>query len=332
MFIRFGYEIGISCEQPTPMMTYLSVDRARRGDIVSERGPVCVPPIKMTEIIDPFGNGCMRMVVPPGTLTLSYDAVIRDSGRPDFVNMKADAVPVEKLPAACLPYLSASRYCESDRFGALAWRLFGQIESGWARVQAICDYVHERLTFSYGYTAVMRTAMEAHEERAGVSRDYAHLAVALCRAMNIPARYVNGYMGDIGVNADPAPMDFNAWFEVYLEDRWYTFDARHNARRIGRIAVARGRDAADIPLIQTFGKHELTTFKVWTYLEEDTTLTKPRVRSEVSLINPWFSEQWSRHIRERALSGEHLKAGRPYRSTADFALVKFFPCRAKCRK
>lgn len=305
MFIRFGYEIGISCDQPTPMMTYLSVDRSRRADIVSERGPICTPHIRTGEITDPFGNLCLRMVVPEGGMKLSYDAVIRDSGRPDVVDPSADAVPVEKLPSVCLPYLSASRYCETDRFGTLAWRLFGEVDPGWARVEAICDYVRDRLIFSYGYTSILRTAMEAHEERAGVCRDYAHLAITLCRAMNMPARYVNGYMGDIGVDADPAPMDFNAWFEVYLQDRWYTFDARHKTRRIGRIAVARGRDAADIPLIQTFGKHELTTFKVWTYPEASGALTKTHRQKDVSLLNPWFSEQWSTHVRERELSREH---------------------------
>ncbi|WEZ82751.1 transglutaminase family protein [Rhizobium sp. 32-5/1] len=299
MFIRFGYEIGIHCEQPTPMMTYLSIDRDRRHAVVSERGPIASPAISMSEISDPFGNTCMRMVVPEGGVHLSYDAVIRDSGAPDPVNLAVQAVPVEKLPAACLPYLSASRYCETDRFGSLAWRLFGEVEPGWARVQAICDYVHERLLFSYGYAATLRTAMEAHDERVGVSRDYAHLAVTLCRAMNMPARYVNGYMGDIGVPENPAPMDFNAWFEVYLGDRWYTFDARNNEPRIGRIAVARGRDAADIPLIQTFGKHELTTFTVWTCKETDAALTHSHKKADVSLVTPWFSERWTRHVQER---------------------------------
>lgn len=305
MFIRFGYEIGISCDQPTPMMTYLSVDRGRRFDIVSERGPISDPAVKIGEVTDPHGNVCMRMVVPAGGLHLSYDAVVRDSGRPDPVNPDAKAVPVEKLPSVCLPYLSASRYCETDRFAALAWRLFGDVEPGWSRVRAICDYVHDRLIFSYGYAPALRTAMEAHEERAGVCRDYAHLAVTFCRCMNMPARYVNGYMGDIGVAGDPAPMDFNAWFEVYLQDRWYTFDARHNIPRIGRIAVARGRDAADIPLIQTFGKHELTTFKVWTFAEETGAMTEPHSKPDVSLLNPWFSERWVRHVREREHSREH---------------------------
>ncbi len=299
MFVRFGYEIEIRCPQPTPLMTYLSVDRERRRDIISERGPMAKPALKMGEITDPFGNVCVRMVLPEGETTLSYDAVIRDNGRADRVFPEAAAVPVEKLPAACLPYLSASRYCETDRFGAIAWRYFGAIEPGWKRVQAICDYVHERLTFSYGYSAVMRTAMEAHDERSGVCRDYAHLAITLCRCMNMPARYVNGYLAQANADDNPAPMDFNSWFEVYLDDRWFTFDARNNVPMSGRIVAARGRDAADIPLIQTFGKHELTEFRVWTYRDADVALTEPPSHGEVSLLNPWFSERWARHVIER---------------------------------
>lgn len=301
MFIRFGYEIGICCAQPTPMMTYLSVDPARRQDIVSEHGVFSEPPVKISQISDPFGNISTRMMVPAGDFRLTHDAVIRDSGAADPVDKGAPAVPVEKLPASCLPFLTASRYCETDRFGTLAWHLFGEIEPGWSRVQAICDYVHERLTFSYGYCATLRTAMEAHEERAGICRDYAHLAVTLCRAMNMPARYVNGYLPDLGTRDNPAPMDFNAWFEVYLGDRWYTFDARHNSPRVGRIAVARGRDAADIPLIQTFGKHSLTTFRVWTYEDASAALNSRHSQPETSLLTPWFSDRWSRHVREREL-------------------------------
>ncbi|MBP1883722.1 transglutaminase-like domain-containing protein [Sinorhizobium mexicanum] len=299
MFIRFGYEIGVRCTQPTPMMTYLSVVPERRGNILRERGPVASPILAMEEITDPHGNACLRMVLHAGETKLSYDAVIKDDGRPDASDPLAEAVPVERLPAAWLPYLSASRYCEIDRLGALAWKLFGDVPAGWQRVQAICDYVHDRLVFSYGYAQAMRTALEAHEDRLGVSRDYAHLAIAFCRCMNMPARYVNGYMTNVGVPESPAPMDFNAWFEVYLGDGWYTFDAKNNARRIGRIPVARGRDAADIPLIQTFGKHELTAFTVWTSVETDVSLARSHRAADVSLLTPWFSETWSRHLQER---------------------------------
>jgi transglutaminase-like putative cysteine protease len=231
---------------------------------------------------------------------MRYDAVVEDSGLPDLRNASAGEVPVDRLPSDALVYLLPSRYCETEHLSDFAWRRFGEIEPGWARVQAICDYVHERLTFSYGYARATRTACQAHDERVGVCRDFAHLAVALCRCLNIPARYVNGFMGDIGVPPDPAPMDFNAWFEAFIGGRWYTFDARHNKRRIGRIPVARGRDAADIPLFHTFGQHRLEMFNVWTY-EAKTRVARPQnVRQKHSLIEPWHSPFWATHSRHEA--------------------------------
>ncbi len=301
MLIRVGYEIAIRCNEPTPTTTYLNLESARISDIQCERGPTATPDVRIETFRDLFGNNCLRLVAPAGNLSLTYDAVVKDSGLPDPVDQDAKEVGVDKLPVECLAYLSASRYCETDELSNLAWDLFGQVQPGWGRVQAICDYVNQRLTFSYGFARATRTAAQAHEERAGVCRDFAHLAVAFCRCMNIPARYVNGYLGDIGVPADPAPMDFNAWFEVFLGGKWHTFDARHNQRRIGRIVVARGRDAADIPLIHTFGPHELTNFKVWTFEEQDPSFARQRFE-KVSLITPWFSPRWSRlsrHIRER---------------------------------
>lgn len=182
--------------------------------------------------------------------------------------MLARETPVDQLPDDILGYLLGSRYCETDHLSDKAWSLFGHLPAGWARVQAIVDYVHNRLSFGYGYARATRTAAQAHDERVGVCRDFAHLAITLCRCMNIPARYVNGYLGDIGVPADPAPMDFSAWMEVWLDGKWYTFDARHNKPRIGRVVIARGRDATDVPLLHTFGEHRLTFFKVWTYEQE----------------------------------------------------------------
>jgi transglutaminase-like putative cysteine protease len=183
---------------------------------------------------------------------------------PDKVNLTAAAVPVSELTPDVLPFLAASRYCETDLLSNFAWSHFGGIQGGWAKVQAICDFVHERLNFSYPNARETRTAANALEERSGVCRDFAHLAVTLCRCLNIPARFCNGYLGDIGVEPDPAPMDFNAWFEAYLEGGWYTFDARHNQPRIGRILISQGRDAADVAMITSFGPHKLTTFKVFT--------------------------------------------------------------------
>ena len=195
---------------------------------------------------------------------MTCDGVIQDDGRPDVMTADAPETPVPELPDDVLVYLLGSRYCETDKLSQIAWNLFGQTRPGWSRVQAICDFTHQRIAFGYKYARNTRTAYEAYEERVGVCRDYAHLAVALCRCMNIPARYGTGYLGDIGVPPDPEPMDFSAWFEAYLGGRWHTFDARHNFPRIGRILVARGRDAADTPLLNTFGPHLLQSFKVWT--------------------------------------------------------------------
>ncbi|MBX3569694.1 MAG: transglutaminase family protein [Rhizobiaceae bacterium] len=267
MHIRLGYEIAIDCPQPTPVIALLDIHADRQPDIKRQTRLLASPAIRTRPYTDLFGNACRRMVAPAGGVRLLYDAVIEDSGLPDEINPHAEQTPVERLPDDVLGYLLGSRYCETDHLSGLAWQLFGHLPSGWARVQAIVDYVHNRLSFGYGYARPTRTAAQAHEERVGVCRDFAHLAITLCRCMNIPARYVNGYLGDIGVPADPAPMDFSAWIEVYLGGKWYTFDARHNTPRIGRVVIARGRDATDVPLLHSFGPHTLSTFKVWTHEE-----------------------------------------------------------------
>jgi transglutaminase-like putative cysteine protease len=204
------------------------------------------------------------LTAPAGVASLRLQGVFRTDGREDEVDTAAEVVPVSNLPLDALPFLRPSRYCETDLLSDFAWANFGGVEGGWARVQAVCDFVHGRLRFSYPEARPTRTANEALAEGVGVCRDFTHLAIALCRCLNIPARYCNGYLGDIGVPPDPAPMDFNAWFEVYLGGRWFTFDARHNQPRIGRILIARGRDAADIPMIASFGSHWLTRFAVVT--------------------------------------------------------------------
>jgi transglutaminase-like putative cysteine protease len=221
-------------------------------------------PALVTEERDEFNNILTRVTAPAGPITLSTNFVIADSGLPDVQNWAVRQFEVQDLPGEALPFLLGSRYCETDRLGPLAWSLFGGTAPGWARVQAIVDYVHGRIQFGYHHARPTRTAEEAHEEGVGVCRDFAHLAVTLCRAMNIPARYCTGYLGDIGIPPVDAPMDFSAWFEVYLEGGWYTFDARHNKPRIGRIVIARGRDAMDVAMTHTFGTAWMTEFQVVT--------------------------------------------------------------------
>jgi transglutaminase-like putative cysteine protease len=263
MLIRYGYEMTFEVTQATPMVCLLTIHNERSGDIRRETFET-TPEVPVSSYFDMFGNACRRFVVPPEGLTIMADGVIKDSGRHDPVVPDAPEVPVAQLPDECLVYLLGSRYSETDRLSQVAWDTFGNTPRGWARVQAICDFVHGHMEFGYKHERATRTAFDAFNEKVGVCRDFAHLAVTLTRCMNIPARYVNGYLGDIGVPAEPSPMDFSAWFEAYLGGRWYSFDARHNVPRIGRIVLARGRDATDIPLVHSFGRHTLKGFKVWT--------------------------------------------------------------------
>lgn len=264
MLIRYGYDITVTCPQPTPMVCLLAVRDERAADMRAAEQLVTTPDVPTTSYRDLFGNTCRRMVAPAGDFSIWGDGTIWDGGRPDPVDWSAAEIPVAALPDACLVYLMGSRYCETDRLSQIAWDLFGQVGPGWARVQAVCDFTNRHITFGYHNARATRTAFEAYQERIGVCRDYAHLAIALLRCLNIPARYVNGYLGDIGVPIVD-PMDFSAWIEVYLGGRWLTFDPRNNVPRIGRIVVALGRDAADIPLINSFGPHVLRSFRVWAY-------------------------------------------------------------------
>jgi transglutaminase-like putative cysteine protease len=220
--------------------------------------------VPVREYTDGFGNRCRRLMVPTGGALFTNDMIVRDAGVPDQWDKDAPEVPPDDLPSEVIEYMLSSRYCEVDELSATAWSLFGNFAPGWNRVQQICNYVNAQIRFDYQFARNTRTAAQAMNERVGVCRDFTHLAIALCRAMNIPARYCNGFLGDIGVPPDPAPMDYNAWFEAYLGGKWYVFDARHNMPRIGRILVARGRDAADIPMIHTFGPHVLQRFEIVT--------------------------------------------------------------------
>ena len=264
MKIRAGYVISYDCPQPTPMILQLSVHPSRIGDLLTWDRMYFAPAIPVNTYHDSFGNFCHVIRAPAGRLTMSTDFLVQDNGEPDTLTPAAKQHPLEDLPVNVLIYLLGSRYCETDRLSNIAWSLFGKIPKGWSLVQAICDYVHDRITFSYAHASPTKTAFDVHTEKRGVCRDFAHLAIALCRCMNIPARYCTGYLGDIGVPIDPSPMDFSAWFEVYLGDRWYTFDARHNTPRIGRILMARGRDATDVAIVTSFGPCTMVSFKVIT--------------------------------------------------------------------
>jgi transglutaminase-like putative cysteine protease len=264
MRIRAGYEINYQCPQPTPMLLALSVHPSRMPDIIAEHEIRFIPEVPSTDYLDGFGNVITRVIAPAGTFTMAADFLINDSGLPDPVHPDAIQHRVEDLPNDVLVYLLGSRYCDTDKLHEMAWSLFGGTAPGWKRVQAIVDYVHDRVRFGYEHADSTRTAFDAHGGRFGVCRDFAHLSIALCRCMNIPARYCTGYLGDIGVPPVPFPMDFSAWFEVYLSGQWHTFDARHNTPRIGRIVMARGRDATDVAITTTFGPCSLTGFKVVT--------------------------------------------------------------------
>jgi transglutaminase-like putative cysteine protease len=279
MLIRYGYELILECGQPTLMVCLLDAHEDRAHEIIYDSGFKTWPATGSSTYKDGFGNQVRKFMAPAGALTIHRDSIITDKGEPNPVLQDVQEVPLDRVPNEFLTYLLGSRYCETDCLSQIAWDLFGKTPPGWRRVQAICDFVNGHVTFGYEYARSTRTAYETYQEKVGVCRDFSHLAVAFCRCMNIPARYLNGFLGDIGVPKDPAPMDYSACFEVYLEGGWYTFDARHNTQRIGRITVARGRDATDIPLVTSFGPHLLAQFKIWTDEVDQATLDELARRS-----------------------------------------------------
>lgn len=264
MKINIGFDIIYTCSQPTPMVLMLNIHPSRVADIIEPDVLNFNPNVLKTTYFDGFWNFCTRVVAPAGPFQISTSAIVLDSGLPDPQNPMAEETPVPVLPNEVLVYLLASRYCETDRLAPFAWSLFGNVTPGWSRVRAIVEFVHNTIEFGYHHANPTKSAFDVLQQRRGVCRDFAHLAIALCRCMNIPARYATGYLGDIGVVRDAAPMDFSAWFEAYLGDQWYTFDARHNTPRIGRVLMAYGRDAADVALTTSIGEVILTQFNVWT--------------------------------------------------------------------
>ncbi|QXQ07625.1 transglutaminase family protein [Sphingosinicellaceae bacterium] len=264
MLIRAGFTIAFSAEQQVPMLANLSVHASRNRDLRTAQRIMTTPDVPLYDYVDRFGNVCTRLTMPAGGIAINCGFVIEDPFEADLVAPGATQSPIEELPDDVLVYLLSSRYCETDRLSDAAWTLFGGVAPGWARIQAILDYTHDRIRFDYTKARPSKSAWDAHQEREGVCRDFAHLAITLCRCMNIPARYCTGYMGDMDLPAIVGDMDFSAWFEAYLGGRWYVFDARHNRPRKGRILMARGRDATDVALTTTFGFATLTKFEVYT--------------------------------------------------------------------
>jgi transglutaminase-like putative cysteine protease len=278
MLIRIGFEIIFDVPAPAPMSVVLSLHPDRDPSVRRAGGLQVEPRVPVAWFSDAFGNRCARLVAPTGRLVLWDDVIVADSGLPDVVEPEAQQVPVETLPSELIVYLLGSRYCEVDRLSDIAWELFRDTPPGWARVQAVCDWVHDNVRFDYQAARPTKTAYDVYEERVGVCRDFTHLALTFCRCLNIPARYVTGYLGDIGIPPQPYPMDFSGWFEAYLDGRWYTFDARHNTPRIGRVVMARGRDAVDVAITTSFGTSTLERFTVWTDEVDETELRKPSRR------------------------------------------------------
>ena len=266
MRIRIGHELTFDVPRPTAMllMLYVHPDVARA---LEQPEAIQADPVGSVEsFVDWFGNRAARIVAPVGALRLRYDNVVEAPGRPEPTIEGLPLRSVAELPPECWRYLLASRYCEVDRMSAIAWDLFGKTHETWERVQAVVDWVHDNVTFGYQFSRPTKTAFDVFTERQGVCRDFQHLAITFLRALNVPARYATGYLGDIGVPRDPNPMDFSAWLEAYLGDAWYTLDARHNEPRIGRVLMGRGRDAVDVALTTSFGSTTLTGFTVWTEL------------------------------------------------------------------
>ncbi|WP_237480467.1 transglutaminase-like domain-containing protein [Lichenibacterium dinghuense] len=264
MRIRLGCEMAFQLPNPTPIIMMLNVHHSRAGDLDSPDRIAVEPAVPIEGFRDGFGNWCTRVMAPAGRFAIRVDGVIRDAGDWDAVDTAAVQHRVEDLPTDVLGFLLPSRYCESDALSNEAWRLFGHTAPDWHRAKAIVDFVHGHIAFNYQNARNTRTAAEAYAEGTGVCRDFAHLAVAFCRAMNIPTRYCTGYISDIGLPPPYAPGDFAAWMECYLGGRWHMFDPRNNAPRKGRVLMAYGRDAADVALTHTFGSSWLQEFRVWT--------------------------------------------------------------------
>jgi transglutaminase-like putative cysteine protease len=278
MRIRVGYEFVYSFPQPTPLILTVSIHYSRASDLIVPDHLTTDPLVHVSTFRDGFGNLCSRIVAPAGQFRIKSTGLVRDSGLLDVIVPYAAQHAVKDLPEETLAFLLGSRYCETDLLSPVAWQLFGQSQRGWPLVQTICDYVHNRITFDYQNALSTRTAWQAYNGRLGVCRDFAHLAIAFCRCMNIPARYCTGYLGDAGTLPPYGVPDLAAWMEVYLGGEWYIFDPRNNVPRIGRVLIARGRDAADVAIATTFGPNMLESFKIWTDEVEESGAVIPALK------------------------------------------------------
>ncbi|MEY3866806.1 MAG: hypothetical protein RLZZ338_697 [Cyanobacteriota bacterium] len=264
MLIRLGYEWIFDVPSPTPVILKLYLHPSQLSKVKKPEKVKVEPETPIEEFIDEFGNQAGRLMLPPGRVRVHNETIISDSGEPDRVNLSAQEIPIEQLPVEVLPYLLASRYCEVDLLSEIAWELFGESPPGWGRVQAVCDWVHSHVDFGYEYASSTKTAYQVYQDSRAVCRDFMHLAMTFCRCLNIPARAATGYLGNIRMPPSSAPIDFSSWFEVYLDHQWYSFDARYNVPRIGRILMARGRDAVDVALTTSFGTVNLEKLTVFT--------------------------------------------------------------------
>jgi transglutaminase-like putative cysteine protease len=262
MLIRLGYDIQFDLPAPVSFVAMLNVHSSRAADLREPDLLTVDPAVQVDCYIDSFGNLCTRFDAPAGQLRLTNNTLIEDSGDPDPITPEAIEHPIAELPSDVLRYLMSSRYCEVDSLSAIALDLFGHLPKGWSRVQAVVAWVHSKVTFGYQFARPTKTALDVFTERQGVCRDFQHLAITMLRALNIPARYATGYLGDIRIDLPWSPMDFSAWFEVYLSGRWWTFDARHNRPRVGRVLMAVGRDASDVAITTSFGIANLKHFFV----------------------------------------------------------------------
>jgi transglutaminase-like putative cysteine protease len=282
MLIRVGYEFIYSFPQPTPVILAVNIHSSRVSDLIVPDRMTTDPSVQVSAYRDNFGNWCNRILAPAGRIRISSTGLVSDTGRPDVFVPSAQQYAVQDLPEDTLVFLLGSRYCETDLLSESAWQIFGKLPRGWHLVQGICDYVHNRITFDYQRSRPTRTAWEGYNERAGVCRDFAHLAIAFCRCMNIPARYCTGYLGDTGTLPPYGVPDLAAWMEVYLGGAWYIFDPRNNVPRIGRVLIARGRDAADVAIATTFGPNTLESFKIWTDEVAENNTFGPALNSGIS--------------------------------------------------